>query len=108
AYWRAKEGELARTILAVPGVKAARVHIAVPATRGYRRESGGAASVTVTMASGTLDSRQARSLQYLVASGVPGLDPEKVKVIDSARGIVSTGEETVAAGRAAEMKRNVE
>ncbi|KGJ19677.1 flagellar MS-ring protein [Paracoccus sanguinis] len=108
AYWRAKEGELARTILAVPGVKAARVHIAVPATRGYRRESGGAASVTVTMASGTLDSRQARSLQYLVASGVPGLDPEKVKVIDSARGIVSTGEETVAADRAAEMKRNVE
>ena len=108
AYWRAKEGELARTILAVPGVKAARVHIAVPATRGYRRESGGAASVTVTMASGTLDSRQARSLQYLVASGVPELDPEKVKVIDSARGIVSTGEETVAADRAAEMKRNVE
>lgn len=108
AYWRAKEGELARTILAVPGVKAARVHIAVPATRGYRREAGGAASVTVTMGSGTLDTRQARSLQYLVSSGVPGLDPERVKVIDTARGIVSTGEETVAADRADEMKRNVE
>ena len=27
AYWRAKEGELARTILAVPEVKTARVHI---------------------------------------------------------------------------------
>lgn len=108
AYWRAKEGELARTILAVPGVRTARVHIAVPATRGYRREAGGAASVTVTMDSGALDSKQARSLQYLVSSGVPGLDPEKVKVIDSARGLVSTGEETVAADRAAEMKRNVE
>ena len=108
AYWRAKEGELARTILAVPGVKAARVHIAAPATHGYRRDPGGSASVTVTMGSGTLDARQARSLQYLVASGVPGLDPEKVKVIDSARGIISTGEETVAADRAAEMKRNVE
>lgn len=108
AYWRAKEGELARTILAVPDVKAARVHIAVPATRGYRREAGGAASVTVTMKSGSLDAKQARSLQYLISSGVPGLDPDKVKVIDSARGVVSTGEETVAADRAAEMKRNVE
>lgn len=108
AYWRAKEGELARTILTVPGVKAARVHIAAPATRGYRRDAGGAASVTVTMGGGSLDAKQARSLQFLVSSAVPGLDPERVKVIDSARGIVSTGEETVAADRAAEMKRNVE
>ncbi|MBB1490310.1 flagellar M-ring protein FliF [Paracoccus sp. MC1854] len=108
AYWRAKEGELARTILTVPGVKAARVHIAAPATRGYRRDAGGAASVTVTMGVGSLDAKQARSLQFLLSSAVPGLDPERVKVIDSARGIVSTGEETVAADRAAEMKRNVE
>ncbi|SHM32450.1 flagellar M-ring protein FliF [Paracoccus solventivorans] len=108
AYWRAKEGELARTILTVPNVKAARVHIAPPAVRGYRSQAGGAASVTVTMGAGTLDARQARSLQFLVSSGVPGLDPERVKVIDSARGIVSTGEETVAADRASEMKRNVE
>lgn len=108
AYWRAKEGELARTILTVPGVKAARVHLAPPAIRGYRRDAGGAASVTVTMGGGSLDAKQARSLQFLVSSAVPGLDPERVKVIDSARGIVSTGEETVAADRAAEMKRNVE
>jgi len=108
AYWRAKEGELARTILTVPNVKAARVHIAAPATRGYRRDAGGAASVTVTMGGGSLDAKQARSLQFLLSSAVPGLDPERVKVIDSARGIVSTGEETVAADRAAEMKRNVE
>ena len=108
AYWRAKEGELARTILTVPNVKAARVHIAAPAARGYRSEAGGAASVTVTMGAGALDARQARSLQFLVSSGVPGLDPDRVKVIDSARGIVSTGEETVAADRASEIKRNVE
>lgn len=108
AYWRAKEGELARTILAVPNVGAARVHIAVPANRGYRRESGGAASVTVTMKGAPLDAKQARSLQFLVSSGVPGLDPDRVKVIDSARGIVSTDEATAAADRATEMKRNVE
>ena len=33
AYWRAKEGELARTILALPNVKTARVHLAVPSGR---------------------------------------------------------------------------
>ncbi|RQP06242.1 MAG: flagellar M-ring protein FliF, partial [Paracoccus sp. BP8] len=48
AYWRAKEGELARTILALPNVKAARVHLAVPQGRGYRREAEATASVTLT------------------------------------------------------------
>ena len=28
AYWRAKEGELARTLLAMPQIRAARVHLA--------------------------------------------------------------------------------
>ncbi|HRO13928.1 MAG TPA: flagellar basal-body MS-ring/collar protein FliF [Paracoccus sp. (in: a-proteobacteria)] len=108
AYWRAKEGELARTILAVPGIKAARVHLAVPPSRGLRREGGGTASVTITTDGTPFDSRQARALQFLVASGVPRLAADSVKVIDSARGVVSTGDETIAADRAAEMKRNVE
>jgi flagellar M-ring protein FliF len=33
AYWRAKEGELARTLLAMPEIKAARVHIASAPSR---------------------------------------------------------------------------
>lgn len=37
AYWRAKEGELSRTILALPNVKTARVHLAVLGGRGYRQ-----------------------------------------------------------------------
>ena len=45
AYWRAKEGELARTILALPNVRTARVHLAVPSGRGYRREAQATASV---------------------------------------------------------------
>ena len=108
AYWRAKEGELARTILAVPQIRSARVHIAVPPSRGYRRSEAGSASVTVVTDGTALDARQARSLQFLIASGVPGMDADRVKVIDSARGVVSTGKEAAAADRAAEMKRNVE
>lgn len=108
AYWRAKEGELARTILALPSIRAARVHLAVPTGRGYRRDSPGAASVTLTT-NGTVVSReQARSLQFLVSSGVPGIAPEAVTVIDSARGVISPDEERMGRDREAEMKRNVE
>ena len=59
AYWRAKEGELARTILALPNVKTARVHLAVPSGRGYRREVAGTASVTLTTNGAPVERAQA-------------------------------------------------
>ncbi len=93
AYWRAKEGELARTILSSPGVSAARVHIANASTNPFRRDSESSASVFLTTASGTLSPQQAKSLKYLVSSAVPGLSPEKVAVIDSAGGLVSASED---------------
>lgn len=108
AYWRAKEGELARTILALPSIRAARVHLAVPTGRGYRRDAPGAASVTLTTNGMEISREQARSLQFLVSSGVPGIAPEAVTVIDSARGVISPDEERMGRDREAEMKRNVE
>ncbi|WP_323763770.1 flagellar basal-body MS-ring/collar protein FliF [Marinovum sp.] len=93
AYWRAKEGELARTILSSPGVTAARVHIANASTNPFRRESENSASVFITTASGALSPQQAKSLKYLVSSAVPGLAPEKVAVIDSAGGLVLASED---------------
>ena len=98
AYWRAKEGELARTVLAAPGVRAARVHIAVPSRRPFASKSAEpTASVTVTMAGGALTREQARAMRYLVALAVPGLGPERVGVIDSRAGIVlAPGEENAA------------
>ncbi len=89
AFWRAKEGELARTILAAPGVRAARVHVAVPSRRPFARESAPpTASITVTMAGGALTEAQARAFRYLVALAVPNLAPEQVAVIDSRAGMV--------------------
>lgn len=108
AYWRAKEGELARTILALPNVKTARVHLAVENGRGYRRDITGSASVTLTTSGGQITREQAAALRYLVSSGVPGMQPEAVTVIDSQRGIVSATEDTAGHDRATEMKRNVE
>lgn len=108
AYWRAKEGELARTILALPNVETARVHLAVETGRGYRRDQDSSASVTLTTNGSAIGREQAAALQYLVSSGVPGMQAERVTVIDSKRGIVAASEERTGADRADEMKRNVE
>jgi flagellar M-ring protein FliF len=99
AYWRAKEGELARTIVAAPGVRAARVHIAVPSRRPFARaDAPVTASVTVTMAGGALPAAQARSIRFLVALAVSDLDPSRVAVIDSRNGVVlAPGTENAAA-----------
>jgi len=89
AFWRAKEGELARTLLSSPGVRAARVHIAVPSRRPFSRDDAPVtASVTVTMAGGRLTAAQAKAMRFLVALAVSNLDPEQVAVIDSRNGVV--------------------
>ena len=88
-YWRAKEGELARTILASPGVRSARVHIARDRAAAFSRHAPKPKGVvTVTMGRGTLDVTQAEAIRYLVASAVPDLSPEQVAVIDSGFGVV--------------------
>lgn len=112
AYWRAKEGELARTIVSSPEIKTARVHIANPSSQPFRRQIRPTASVTVTTRSGNLSSTQAKALKYLVASAVAGLVPEDVSVIDARGGLIQ-GEDTatgapVANDLAAEMKMRVQ
>ncbi len=113
AYWRAKEGELARTIVASPSIRAARVHIANSGTKPFQRDFEPSASVTVTPAASGIAAQQAKALRYLVSSAVPGLAPDRVSVIDSSGGVILSGEEdrAVAVGgadKAARLKRNVE
>lgn len=89
AYWRAKEGELARTIAAVPGVRSARVHIGASARRPFARSAKkSTAAVTVTTGGGPLSSASALSIRYLVALAVADLDPTQVAVIDARHGVV--------------------
>lgn len=90
AYWRAKEGELGRTIMASPIVRGARVHIANPPSNPFQRGVRPTASVTVQTATGVLSIDQARAFQYLVGSAVAGLAPEDVAIIDSESGMVDT------------------
>ncbi|WP_273185635.1 flagellar basal-body MS-ring/collar protein FliF [Hyphomonas adhaerens] len=89
AYWRAKEGELTRTILAVPGIKSARVHIGASLRSGFAR-SDPAQTASVTLSSAhDLTNSQAQGIQYLVALAVSGLSPDEVAVIDLNKGILA-------------------
>lgn len=96
AYWRAKEGELARTIVTNPRIRSSRVHISGPDGRTFSRDQHQSASVTATPVSGAISPEQARALRYLVASAVAGLEPENVSVIDGRNGQIVAAEDTEA------------
>ncbi|MEM9043663.1 MAG: flagellar basal-body MS-ring/collar protein FliF [Pseudomonadota bacterium] len=96
AFWRAKEGELARTILASSRVVRARVHIGQTSRRPFERDVPMTASVTVTTSAGMLSRQQAEAIRYLVSSAVAGLDSNAVSVIDQEHGVVlRSGEDEV-------------
>ncbi len=90
AYWRAKEGELARTIISNPAIASARVHIANSSANPFQRDVTPSASISVTTTGGVLQPEQARALKYLVASAVPGMTAENVAVIDGKGGLIGT------------------
>jgi len=96
AYWRAKEGELARTLLATPDISAARVHIGTPRRRSFSsNQAVPTGSITLTGASGQVSRSSAMAARYLVSLAVPGLSAEQVAVIDSKNGVLlRPGDET--------------
>lgn len=113
AYWRAKEGELARTILANPQIRAARVHIAQAPSQPFQRAISPSASVTITSVGGNLPALQAKALRHIIAASVPGMTPDEVSVIDSVAGLIPSERDisapnATADSKAAEIKQNVE
>lgn len=99
AYIRAKEGELARTIVSSPQISAARVHIAQPRSNAFTRTTTASASVFITPAGGQIDSSQAKALKFLVSSAVAGLRSDDVSVVDDQGNLLGT-EDVTSAGSA--------
>lgn len=112
AYWRAKEGELARTIVASPHIAGARVHIANTGNNPFQRGLQPTASVSVTPSGQPISTAQAKALKYLVASAVAGLSPEDVAVIGSDGALLGSGDEPAQANggdeKATLLKEKVE
>lgn len=82
---RAMEGELARTIRSISGVRNARVHLVLPRREPFQRDRQEAqASVVLTMnGSLRLDREQVQAVLHLVSSAVAGLSPRNVSIVDS-------------------------
>jgi flagellar M-ring protein FliF len=82
---RAMEGELARTIGAIRGVRAVRVHLVLPRREAFARDQQEAqASVLLTMAGAArLDPQGVQAIVNLVAAAVPGLRPQNIAIVDA-------------------------
>lgn len=114
SYQRALQGELARTISAMDGVKQVRVHLVLPESTLFSRDRQQAsAAVNVTLEhSAALTRDQIVGMQRLVAASVPGLEPARVIITDQ-RGITLSagGTDGIGAGAAdarLQVKREVE
>lgn len=84
-YQRALQGEIERTIAALPGVETARVHLTIrrPGLFVGKHESS-KASVALSLLPGeSLDARQVNGIRSLIASAVEGLAMESVSVVGS-------------------------
>jgi flagellar M-ring protein FliF len=90
-YLRAIQGELARTITQLQGVKAARVMIVQPENRLLLTEQGvkPSASVFVDVGGARLETEQVNAIRNLVANAVQGLQPDAVAVVDNRGRVLS-------------------
>lgn len=89
---RALEGELARTIASISGVRAARVHLVLPERELFARERKAASASIVVDAPSGLDQRSVRAIVNLAATAVPELAPERVTVLDASGALLASGQ----------------
>lgn len=107
---RALEGEIARTIQSISGIKAARVHIVMGERGNFRRAEQEPSASVVIRATGIDAAAKASSIRYLVAAAVPGLAAEKVTVLDAAGALLAAGDDPTnnSAQRSIGVERTVE
>jgi flagellar M-ring protein FliF len=111
---RALEGELARTIRSIQGIRAVRVHLVLPRREPFARDRQEAqASVVLTMAGAArLDREGVQSILNLISAAVPGLRPQNIALVDSRGNLLArAGQPTgpaAAAQSGEELKRATE
>jgi flagellar M-ring protein FliF len=91
-YQRALEGELAQSISKLNIVESVRVLLAIPKKSAFARESSKpAASVVLKLYPGwVIDDAQTAAIVNIVASSVPGMNPEQVTVVDDKGRLLSS------------------
>lgn len=92
---RAMEGELARTIQMMHGVKAARVHIVMGDEGSFRRERQPPSASVVIRTAVSDDSSTAQAIRHLVAAAVPGMKLEEVTVMNVDGLLLASGSDSM-------------
>ncbi|MDX8477621.1 flagellar basal-body MS-ring/collar protein FliF [Mesorhizobium sp. VK24D] len=107
---RALEGEIARTIQSIAGVKAARVHIVMSERANFRRDEQQPSASVVIRYAGADAEKSAQSIRHLVAAAVPGLSADKVTVLDSNGNLLAAGDDpsNTSAARTLGVEQTVE
>src|SRR6478609_5112673 len=82
---RALEGELARSVMSIDGVKSARVHLVLPERRLFTaREESASASVVVKLNnSHNFGRKEVAAVVHLVSAAVPTLSKDRVSVVST-------------------------
>lgn len=92
---RALEGELARTIQMIRGVKAARVHIVLGDEGSFRRERQPPSASVVIRGDNVDGHATGLAIRKLIASAVPGMKPEGVTVLDINGQLLASGSDSI-------------
>jgi flagellar M-ring protein FliF len=90
---RAVEGELARTIQMMRGVKAARVHIVLGDEGSFRREARPPAA-SVVVRTDRDNAGLGRAIRHLVAAAVPNMTNDAVTVLDVDGRLLAAGSDS--------------
>jgi flagellar M-ring protein FliF len=80
---RVLEGELARTIQTMRGIKAARVHIVLPDGGSFRRNRQPPSASVVIKTEVVADTSAAAAIRHLVAAAIPGMALDQVSIMST-------------------------
>lgn len=108
---RAIQGELARTIQMIAGVKFARLHLVTPEKNVFRRNANRPPTASLVIkSSGQLPAKSILAIRHLVAAAVPGLETGNVTIVGADGSLLtSTGDEaTGGVSRLVEMEQSFE
>jgi flagellar M-ring protein FliF len=94
---RVLEGEIARTIQSIEGIKAARVHIVMPDVGSFRRAQQPPSASVVIRADPPETFNSAQAIRHLVAAAVPGLTVDQVTVLGSDGTLLASGDDAASA-----------
>ncbi|HWV82674.1 MAG TPA: flagellar basal-body MS-ring/collar protein FliF [Hyphomicrobiaceae bacterium] len=106
---RALEGEIARTIQALDGVGAARVHLVLADPGSFRRERRDPSASVLLRLDERWQNSAAQAVRHIVAAAVPGMKIEQVNVAATDGRLLASGGDELTLGTAkhAEMERSM-